>query len=234
MILQAQHLTAGYKQPVLQDICFAVEKPQLIGLVGENGVGKSTLLKTLCGLIAPLSGAILLNGKNIQSLSVKQTSEQITYLPGTRTFHPQLTVKELLLLADSNSPFSFYNTPPLTEKQQNALKQLHIQHLLHHPLGKLSDGQYQLASVAFALCRNTPIILFDEPLAFLDFNNRKLLMRYFANLVAEWGKTILFSSHDLYVLQQCHQAWHIENRSSTTIPSSEIAGFVEHLLKEEY
>lgn len=236
MILQSNNLTIGYtvaehsrSQPLLQNINFAVEKPCLIGVVGENGAGKSTLLKTVCGLTPPLSGSVILNDKDISSLSVKELAAQITYLPGTKTFHPNLTVKELLLLADATALFSFYKIPELNKAQQAVLAQLGISHLTDKSLGKLSDGQYQLASVAFALCRNTPVILFDEPLAFLDFRNRKLLMRCFTQLVNDFGKTILFSSHDLYVLPQCDLVWHIDNEAFLVMEKAEISEFIEGL-----
>lgn len=231
MILQSNHLAVGYSQTLVKNIDFSVEKPSLIGVVGSNGAGKSTLLKTLCGLLLPLSGSVILNGKNTELLSIKEIATQITYLPGSKTFHPNLTVKELLLLATMNTAFSFYKIPALNEVQQNALERLGIVHLAEKPLGKLSDGQYQLASVAFALCRNTSVILFDEPLAFLDFHNRKLLLRYFSQLVSSFGKTILFSSHDLYVLHHCDKIWQIEDGAFSEIEKNAIADFVEHLSK---
>lgn len=236
MILQSNNLTIGYtvaehsrSQPLLQNINFAVEKPCLIGVVGENGAGKSTLLKTVCGLTPPLSGSVILNDKDISSLSVKELAAQITYLPGTKTFHPNLTVKELLLLADATAQFSFYKIPELNKAQQAVLAQLGISHLTDKSLGKLSDGQYQLASVAFALCRNTPVILFDEPLAFLDFRNRKRLMNQLSDLAIEKQKSIIFSSHDLHVLHHCHSVWHLENGAFSVIEKADISEFVEGL-----
>lgn len=229
MILQAKHLSIGYTQPLLQNVQFAVEKPCLIGVVGENGAGKSTLLKTLCGLTPPLSGSLILNGKDISLLSVKELAAQITYLPGAKAFHPNLTVKELLLLADSSTSFSFYKIPELNDVQRAVLTQLGISHLVDKSLGKLSDGQYQLASIAFALCRNTSILLLDEPLAFLDFKNRKLLLQHLQNIVQVGQKNALFSTHDLYVLPYCDAVWHVEGGSLKVIEKTEISRFVEQM-----
>ncbi|HEY0262270.1 MAG TPA: ABC transporter ATP-binding protein [Chitinophagales bacterium] len=229
MILRAENLSVGYTKPILQNVNFAIENPCLIGVVGTNGAGKSTLLKTLCGLTSALSGSIFVNEKNINTFSVQSLSEQVTYLPGAKTFHADLTVKELLFLAEDINDFAFYKTPELTENQRAILQMLSIADLENKALNKLSDGQYQLTSVAFSLCRNTPILLLDEPLAFLDFRNRKLLMNHLSELPKKRQKTVLFSTHDLNVLSHCDSVWHIENETMNVIENDSIVNFVKQL-----
>jgi len=231
MILEIKNMFAGYDDAFLEEVNIAIEHPQLIGLVGINGSGKSTLLKAICGLIKPVKGSIYLNEQSIISFTSTELAKQITYLPSAKSFYANLTVNELILLSSNQGlPFSFQPTQ-VSPKQLELLAKFGISDLLNRKLYSLSDGQYQLASIVFSISRNTPIILLDEPLAFLDYSNRKLFTNQLSGLVKTENKVLVFSSHDLHVLQACDSVWSIDSTKLVNISKEEIADFSGNLLR---
>jgi ABC-type cobalamin/Fe3+-siderophores transport system ATPase subunit len=230
MKIAFQHTAIGYKAPCIQNVNFEIESPALIGLVGDNGVGKSTLLRTFCGLVPALSGEITINGTAISKVDMNTLSRHITFLPNSKSFYLNLTVQELLSLsADMHSLFRV-DAKILGDYVLELIALFGIQDLLQRKLVSLSDGQYQLVSIVFALSRQTEIVLLDEPLAFLDYSNRKRFMEIFAALVHKENRLVVFSSHDLAVLNKCNQLWYIDTNSIKVIEEQVITKFCEQLM----
>lgn len=230
MKISFQHTAIGYKAAFIQDICLQAESPILIGLVGDNGVGKSTLLRTLCGLEPILSGEITIDGTDLSQVEMNTLSRHITFLPNSKSFYLNLTVQELLSLSADTHALFRVDAKSLGSYALELISLFGLEDLLQRKLVSLSDGQYQLVSIVFALSRQTAIVLLDEPLAFLDFRNRKRFMDIFSQLVQRENRLIIFSSHDLAVLNTCNQLWHIHAKGLNVVQEKEIVSFCEQLM----
>lgn len=220
--LHLSHLHIGYNEPrrpsktILSNLNTFLQAGQLTCLLGANGVGKSTLLRTLSGIQPPLSGDILLKNEtqdnaelNLRSISHKQMARIVSVVLTQRTELQNLTVKELVELG--RTPYTnFWGT--LTQKDnvivQQAIEQVGITHLAERSITKLSDGERQKTMIAKALAQTTPIILLDEPTAFLDFPSKVEILQLLHHLAHATHKIILLSTHDLELaLQMADQLW---------------------------
>jgi len=170
----------------------------LICLLGPNGIGKSTLLRTLSGLLPKLSGTIMINGRALEEYSEKELSKQVGVV---LTDHPQLhnmRVEELVALG--RAPYTnFFGGLSFEDKVfvDEAISLVGIDKLRGRMIRELSDGERQKVMIARALAQQTPVIILDEPTAFLDFPSKVEVMKLLRNLAHDMHKTILLSTHDL-------------------------------------
>lgn len=201
-ILVAKNLCIGYNrkaQAVVADgINMHLRQGSLVALIGGNGIGKSTLLRTLSGLQKPLSGTVLLNGKNLYSYSPQELAQQLS-LVLTESLPPgNLTVFELVALG--RQPYTNWLgslSADDTAKVNEALTLTQTAHFAHKKHFEISDGQLQNVLIARALAQDTPLIILDEPTTHLDLPHKVSLLRLLKKLAAAQGKCILFSTHDL-------------------------------------
>lgn len=198
-MIELQHLTVGYgEKAVLSDINQTLEAGQMTCLLGSNGVGKSTILRTLAGFLPPLSGKVLLNGRDLQAFSASQRSQAVSVVLTERVEVPYMRVFDLIGMG--RTPYTgFFGT--LTDEDNRiiceAIEMVGISSLAHRTIDTLSDGERQKALIAKALAQQTPLILLDEPTAFLDFHAKVSTLRLMLRLAHETGKTILLSTHDV-------------------------------------
>lgn len=198
-MIKLQHLTVGYgEKAVLSDVNQTLNEGQLVCLLGSNGVGKSTLLRTLAGFLPPLSGEILLNGCELTSLPISRRSQAVSVVLTERVEVPYMKVVDLVGMG--RSPYTgFFGT--LTKEDRRivgeAIEMVGIEDLTERTIDTLSDGERQKAMIAKALAQHTPIILLDEPTAFLDFHSKVGTLRLMLRLAHETGKSILLSTHDV-------------------------------------
>jgi len=199
-MLQAKDLTIGYdtNKALIKGINFVCPPGELIILLGVNGIGKSTLLKTLCGLIDPLSGTILFDQKNIFALAPNDRAKVISGVFTGRDFDPFISVREFVALG--RYPYTNWLgslTTDDTDKINHALDTLGLSHLADKKVHQISDGERQKALIAKALTQDTPVIIMDEPTAFLDYKNKAELLDTIQGLATEQNKTIIISTHDI-------------------------------------
>jgi len=198
-MIELQHLTIGYgEKAVLSDISQSLQAGRLICLLGANGVGKSTLLRTLAGFLQPLSGKVLLDGKDLTTLSLSERSKAVSIVLTERVEVPYMKVSDLVAMG--RSPYTgFFGT--LTKEDKaivgEAIEMVGIADLAERTIDTLSDGERQKAMLAKALAQQTPVILLDEPTAFLDFHAKISTLRLMLKLAHETNKTILMSTHDV-------------------------------------
>ena len=200
-MLQVKDLNIGYQNEIISGLNFTINKGELIGLVGSNGVGKSTLLKTIIGSLKPLKGEISLDGKALQSISQQELSKLISIVLTDKLGGFNLTVFDIV--AAGRIPYlnAFGQLNPSDiEIVNQSLETIGIKNLAEHYFDELSDGQKQKVLIAKSLAQQTPIILMDEPTAFLDFESRQQLFILLKQLVKDQQKTVIVSSHDLDVL----------------------------------
>lgn len=201
-MLHVKDLHIGYeRKQILSGLNFLINKGELIGLVGSNGIGKSTLLKTIIGSLKPLAGEINLSGKVLQSISQQELSKLISIVLTDKLGGFNLTVFDIV--AAGRIPY-LNAFGQLSEGDieivNESLDIIGVKHLSQNYFEELSDGQKQKILIAKSLAQQTPVILMDEPTAFLDFDSRIQLFVLLRKLSKEQQKTIIVSSHDLDVL----------------------------------
>ena len=198
-MIELQHLTVGYgEKAVLSDINQTLKAGQLVCLLGANGVGKSTILRTLAGFLSPLSGQVLLQGRDLLSLSPTERSRMVSIVLTERVEVPYMKVEDLVGMG--RSPYTgFFGTLSKEDKAVigKAIEMVGISDLARRTIDTLSDGERQKALLAKALAQQTPIILLDEPTAFLDFHAKASTLRLLRHLAHETDKAILLSTHDV-------------------------------------
>ena len=190
--------TGRHRRTVGSNLCAALPPASLTCLIGVNGAGKSTLLRTLSGLLPPLAGSVEIMGKRIESLSVRQMSTLLSIVLTARPDTGHLTAEETV--AAGRMPYTPLSGR-LSETDQKlvdeAMRLTGTAHLRSRALTSLSDGERQRVMVAKSLAQDTPLILLDEPTAFLDFPGKIGTLRLLQSLAHDRGKTILLSTHDL-------------------------------------
>lgn len=200
MQITLSHLSVGYKvgHTVVSDINLTLQSGQLACLIGENGVGKSTLLKTLTGFLPKLEGSLLLDGKDISEFSQRALARQISIVLTQKPDVQNLTVEEIIGLG--RSPYTgFFGKLHANDQQivDESITAVGIEKLKNRMIQTLSDGERQKVMIAKALAQQTPVIFLDEPTAFLDFSSKVETFQLLQRMAHEMGKLILLSSHDL-------------------------------------
>ncbi|WP_299126985.1 ABC transporter ATP-binding protein [uncultured Winogradskyella sp.] len=209
-ILKAEQLSIGYKTKkadtiIASKINFELIKGQLIGLVGGNGIGKSTLLRTLIKLQPALSGSVLLNGQPLENISNLELAKQLSIVLTEPLSSKNLRVSELVALG--RHPYTnWIGNTTKNDKTiiSNAIDLVNITTLKDKWCYELSDGQLQKVMLARALAQDTDIIILDEPTTHLDMYHKAYILKLLQKLTKETGKTILFSSHEIdLAIQLC-------------------------------
>lgn len=201
--LSAHNLSVGYKHKgnvhiVLSDLNITLERGCLVSLLGANGAGKSTLLRTITGVQEPLAGNVMLSDAQLNSLSQRERSRMIGIVTTDRIMAGGLTVTELVSLG--RQPHTgFWGRLSSTDKERvrEAMHDAGIEHKANCFVSQLSDGERQKAMIAKSLAQRTPIIVLDEPTAFLDVASRFETMRLLHDLAHKHNKALLLSSHDI-------------------------------------
>lgn len=197
--LEAVELSIGYKNLMIADpISFSLEKSKLTALVGANGIGKSTLLRTLTASQAPLSGNVWLNGKDISNYSPKELAQRLSVVLTEKLPPSHLTVFEIVALG--RQPYTNWLgdlSDIDKQKTEEAIKRVQIEPLIHKKHFELSDGQLQKVMIARALAQDTDLVILDEPTTHLDIVHKVAVMRLLKKLTQEFHKSILFSTHDI-------------------------------------
>lgn len=195
--LTISDLDIGYKTKVIASgLNAGLKKGMLTCLVGRNGVGKSTLLRTLAGFQPALGGNILINGQPAALMDRKQRSRQVSVVLTGRPDLQQLTVREVVGMG--RSPYTdMWGTLRDEDKAVVAecIAKACIEALTDRSIDTLSDGECQKTMIAKALAQQTPIILLDEPTAFLDYPSKVETMRLMKSVVADGA--VLLSTHDM-------------------------------------
>ncbi|MBW4727888.1 ABC transporter ATP-binding protein [Prevotella melaninogenica] len=200
MVINLSQLSVGYtlSHPVISDINLELRSGQLACLIGENGIGKSTLLKTLTGFLPKLKGSLLLGNRDIESFSQRELARQVSIVLTQKPDVQNLTIEEIIGLG--RSPYTGFLGRLRAEDRKvvdDAIATMGIGKLRGRMIQTLSDGERQKVMIAKALAQETPIILLDEPTAFLDFPSKAETFQSLQRMAHERDKLILLSTHDL-------------------------------------
>ncbi|MEC7771191.1 MAG: ABC transporter ATP-binding protein [Bacteroidota bacterium] len=205
-ILSISQLSIGYgSKTVANNINFDLGAGMLCGVVGVNGIGKSTLLRTLGGFQPKLSGNIRLNGKPLEKYSSSSLSKELSVVLTEQPASKNLTVQELIALG--RQPYTnWLGTLTKEDKQQiqASLDAFLLNELRHSKCHELSDGQLQRVLVARAMAQDTSLILLDEPTTHLDLYHKVQILKMLQELAHNKQKTILFTTHEIELaIQLC-------------------------------
>lgn len=226
--IRINRLSIGYPgktgvKVVASDISADINGGELTCLLGANGVGKSTLLRTLSGFQPKLAGDIRVEGKELERYTDKQLARVISVVLTEKCDIRNMTADELIGLG--RSPYTgFWGTLTREDREvvERAVSLVGIEHLAHRMVHTLSDGERQKVMIAKALAQETPVIYLDEPTAFLDFPSKVEMMQLLHHLSRQTGKTIFLSTHDLELaLQIADKIWLMDKANGVTIGTPE-------------
>ncbi len=213
-ILTIQNLKIGYSSKkkteiILDGIDITLKKGTFVCLLGKNGIGKSTLLRTISRVQPKLNGTIQIDGKNLESYTAINLSKKIGLVLTEKLPESNLTVFELIALG--RQPYTNW-VGTLSkidiEKVNEAMQLTNISHLSQKKYYELSDGQLQKVLISRALAQDTNIIILDEPTAHLDVQYKMETFRLLKKLASKLNKTIIVSTHEIHLaLQSANELW---------------------------
>ncbi len=226
--VEIKNLSIGYRSKtktkvVGSDLNASVLGGELTCLLGANGVGKSTLLRTLSAFQPKLSGDCYVLGKEIKDYSEKQLAQLVSVVLTEKVDIKNMTVRELVGIG--RSPYTgFWGTLSKHDEEvvNHSISLVKIENLTDRLFHSLSDGEKQKVMIAKTLAQETPIIFLDEPTAFLDFPSKVEIMQLLHNLSRKTGKTIFLSTHDLELaLQIADKIWLMDKANGIKIGAPE-------------
>ncbi len=244
MILETKNLTIGYTHKkkvtrvVAESITISLRAGELVCLLGPNGAGKSTLMRTIAGIQRPLSGEVLLAGKNITQLDARTIAQQLSVVLTERVDAGMLSAYALVALG--RSPYTNW-AGKLTEEDtrivQEAITAVSATDLAPRQVNELSDGERQKIMIARALAQEPQLMILDEPTAYLDLPRRVEVMRILRHLARSKQRAILLSTHDLdLALRTADKIWLMPQEGPLCVGSPEDlvmdGSFAETFLRE--
>lgn len=242
--IELQQLSVGYEQPggisleILKNINFSAAPGEMVALIGSNGIGKSTLLRTLAGFQPWFSGNIQISGRNLKEVTAKELATIMSFVSTENIRVPNLSVFDLV--AYGRFPYTNWIGMLSDEdiaKVNEAIKKVGLKGFNNRPVAQISDGERQRAMIARALAQDTPVIVLDEPTAYLDVSNKYEIFHLLQVLASEKQKTIVLSTHDLNIaLREVDKLW-IATDKETNQGAPEDAvlhGWLNQLFKNEH
>lgn len=197
MFLQLKNTTIGYKTPLIKGVDTSLDLGEICLLIGNNGVGKTTLIKSILNQIPTLNGEIVLQNQPLKRLSQKKIAEQIAVVFSKSQVPANFTLTDLVALGKYiHYPYYFNLNHSDLQEVEKIIESLNLTQYKDFPLQKLSDGNLQKAFIGRALAQNSPMIILDEPTTHLDEKNKIIILKLLRNLAKNHNKLILFSSHD--------------------------------------
>ncbi len=197
-MIAVNNLSIGYHSSILSIDEMLLKAGEMYFLIGRNGSGKSTFLKTISAQIPPVSGSLKLNEIEINSIPTNEIPKYISFVGAHFPAVDFLKVEDYIALA--RSPYSNY-FGKLSKKDieiiQKSIEILGIESLKNRFTSELSDGEKQMVAIAKSIAQETEVILLDEPTAFLDYANKKLVIEALSKICSELNKCIILSSHDI-------------------------------------
>ena len=237
-MIRLNDLTIGYGHRILlQHASATIPAGELVALVGRNGTGKSTLLRAIAGFGERLGGEIRLDGHSLETLSPQQLATTVSFVTTERVRIPNLRCEDVVALG--RAPYTNWIGRMQEADRavvERSLRLVGMSAFARKTMDRMSDGECQRVMIARVLAQDTPVILLDEPTAFLDLPNRYELATLLRRLTRDEGKCILFSTHDLDVaLSLCDSVALIDTPSLHHLPAGEMvgSGLIERLFSGE-
>jgi len=242
--IELENLSVGYEQPggtpleILKGINFSATQGEMVALIGCNGIGKSTLLRTLAGFQNYFSGKIKINNNELSQVGAKEMARIMSFVSTENIRVANMTVFDLV--AFGRFPYTNW-MGRLTENDRRevdeAIEKVGLRGFENRQITRISDGERQRAMIARAVAQDTPVIFLDEPTAFLDVSNKYEIFHLLQVLTKERGKTIVLSTHDLNIaLREVDKLWIVtEEGTFQGAPEDAVLnGWLGQLFKNEH
>lgn len=201
-MIQFESLNIGYQKSLAKVELENLKAGEIVALIGSNGSGKSTFLKTVCGIQKPYSGRVLLNGQEIHRMTQARLADLIAFVPPHFPLLEYTTVFDFIALGRTPHLSNFGK---LSKKDMKIIEEiidlLNLHKLKNQYTSLLSDGERQKCALGRALAQQTSVILLDEPSGYLDVKNKQRLVELLIHIAQSLNKLILFSTHDLEVIK---------------------------------
>ena len=231
-MIKLENIKLGYGSRMLLDgVSTTFERGTLTALLGRNGAGKSTLLRAVAALRRLNGGAIYVGSEELTTLTTEQIAHRISFVTTDKVRIPNLTCEDVVALG--RAPYTNWIGRMQEVDRQivaEALAAVGMGDFAHKTMDSMSDGECQRVMIARALAQQTPVILLDEPTAFLDLPTRHEVCALLRRLAHEEEKTIIFSTHDLDIaMAQCDMAAIIDSPNLLHKPTSELQGDISRI-----
>lgn len=233
-MIRFENLTLGYGSRVLIDnLSTSIKAGELTALVGRNGTGKSTLLRAITGLGDRIKGNIYLAGKHIDSLTTAELAQTVAFVTTDKVRIANLRCRDVVALG--RAPYTNWIGRMQVQDEEIVMHSMALVGMSDYAdktMDRMSDGECQRIMIARALAQQTPIILLDEPTAFLDMPNRYELCTLLQHLAHQEKKSILFSTHELDIaLALCDSIALISPPQLHLLPTEQMvsSGHIERL-----
>ncbi|MEK9150067.1 MAG: ABC transporter ATP-binding protein [Candidatus Desantisbacteria bacterium] len=204
-MLKIENISASYhKIQILDGVSLQVEPGEFLGIIGPNGAGKTTLLKVISGVKKPVSGRVMLDGKDLASLSRKQIAKIMAVVPQSTFIPPLFTVEDVVLMGR----YAYQKSRFITSREdievcEEAMKKTDTLSFRNRLISELSGGERQEVIIARALVQQPKILILDEPTASLDIRHQMRILGRVKALVKESGITAIMVIHDLNLASRC-------------------------------
>ena len=229
MFLELKNTTIGYRAPLIKEVNTSLDLGEICLLIGNNGVGKTTLIKSILNQNRLLQGVVSINGAKTKTLSPKEMAEQIAVVFSKSQIPAHYTLRDLISFG-KYIHYPYYFELNNTDKQEveQIIESLNLTQYQDFQLSQLSDGNLQKAFIGRALAQNSPMIILDEPTTHLDEENKIVILKLLRNLAKTQNKLILFSSHDWRLAKEfADKMWLINNEQLE-------AGITEEILLKHH
>lgn len=196
-VLEVGGLTFGYgSEPLLKDVSFTLDRPELVCVIGPNGVGKTTLVKCINKLLRPDSGSVTLDGEDVLGMRLMDLARKMAFVPNRMDSVFRMSVAETVLMG--RFPFAQWaNSDRDLEVADRAMDALGLQPLSERDVSELSSGQVQKVLIARGLAQEPRILILDEPTSNLDVKHQMEVMGFLRRYAVENGIIVLMVCHDL-------------------------------------
>lgn len=235
IFVECKGISIGYQERsnasavVKSDISLKALKGEMVALIGGNGVGKSTLLKTIAGFQPPLAGELMIHRTPVSDYGSEELARELSFVSTEIVRVAHLTVREMVGLG--RYPYTNWFGQLNNQDEEiidKAIREAGLSGFENRYINRISDGERQRAMIARALAQDTRIMVLDEPTAFLDISNKYEIVRILHQLVDEYGKCIIFSTHDL------HTAISMADRIWLMLNEKVVEGIPEEVAEKGY
>lgn len=218
LFLELKNTNIGYTAPLIKGVNASLKLGEVCLLIGNNGVGKTTLIKSILDQIPTLSGDIFIEGKNIKNFSTKEIAEKIAVVFSKAQIPANYTIEDLIALGKYiHYPYYFELEQPDKEEVKTIIESLNLSQYKNLTLNKLSDGNLQKAFIGRAFAQNSPMIILDEPTTHLDEENKITILKLLREFAQKHHKLILFSSHDWRLAKEfADKIWFVKDQQLFT------------------
>jgi len=215
ILLRLENVSLGYDKVIYEKIDATASAGEMIAVVGANGMGKSTLLRAVSGILGYMGGRICILERLVESYSPAKLARHVSFVPSQSQKTRNLSLTDMVATGCyGSSDWLGKITPQERVRVINTIKMVGLKGFEDRDSASLSDGEFQRAAIARSLVQNSDIILLDEPTAFLDIENKVIITKLLKEIALKENKSVIYSTHDLVqAIKLCDKIWILGQKS---------------------